>query len=823
MRDKLMPISAKKPSAAGARLSMAIVLCACIAFAGCARKPQVITTEAPLDYGQFALRGLPTEIDLEALKGKRIVIDPGHGGVFPGAVGPNNLREADVNLGVGMYLWGMLKQAGADAYLTRISDSVVYQGNDLDLKKDLQARAELGKFHEADLFLSLHHNADVLPDKKKNSLETYFKMSDPGPSLDVAKSIHRQLAVSLNQPDNLISPGNFHVLRETATAAVLGEPSYISHKDNSFRLGLAPMQRLEAQAYLLGIAEYFSKGVPVIEDIQPAGVVSNDPRPIITARTIADRGIPIDPNSIVMLLDGSPVRAEFDRETSQVKYLPPARLSNGKHVVRISLCNVDGNAAKPRQNEIEIAMPPGYVLLTANFTDIISGSETPIRLKARVFDSDLLPVADGTQVEFATAVGRLSAPVALTRNGEAFSYLLPGKNTGEGEINVTANASGLKHSLKLTMRKGAPKLFAAKMLDAVTGLPVEDVLVQSGDLPLGHSDHTGYFAVSGNEIEDATGGSLRVTFLREGYEPCWIARPDFSAMHVIRLKPVAGGILFGKRFALDPQFGGEEKGTTGPTGVRASDLNLDVARHLARFLRASGAEVVLTRELDETVSALRRVELAERFGAEWFISIGHGQGGPASGKIMEEAGSGRVKVIHYPTSKDGKKLAESIAGALLNRGIADKTSLEPGATFVLTHTASPAVIVIGPRPATHEMEERLRHPSAARREAYALYCGILENLGLSRKRSGEIEVGVMDADGNAVAGVMLTLDGAFLLETDYSGKSVFSRLTPGEHYLEVYADGVRVWGGMAPVEAGNIVSIDISLAGVAVVSAPASM
>lgn len=802
---------------------MAIVLCACIVFAGCARKPQITATEAALDYGQFALRELPTEIDLEALKGKRIVIDPGHGGVFPGAVGPNNLREADVNLGVGMHLWGMLKQAGADAHLTRTTDSVVYQGNDLDLKKDLQARAEFAETHEADLFLSLHHNADVLPGKKKNSLESYFKMSDPGPSLDVAKSIHRQLAVSLNQPDNLISPGNFHVLRETAAAAVLGEPSYISHSDNAFRLGLAPMQRIEAQAYLLGIAEYFSKGVPLIEEIQPTGVIANNPRPLFTAQVIADRGSPIDPNSIIMLVDGTPVHAGFDREMSQVKYLPPARLGNGKHIVRIILRNRDGNSAKPQQSEIEIAMPPAYVLLTSDFTDINPGSETPIRLKARVFDSDLLPVADGTQVEFTTAVGRLSAPVALTRNGEAVSYLLPGKNTGEGEIKVTASASGLTHSLKLTMSKGAPEFFATKMLDDVTGLPVENVLIQGGDLPLGHSDHAGYFAVSRNEIADATGGSLRVTFLREGYEPNWIMPSDFSTMHVMRLKPVARGILFGKRFALDPQFGGEEKGTTGPTGVRASDLNLDVAQQLARFLRASGAEVVLTRELDETVSALRRVELAERFGAEWFISIGHGQGGPASSKIADKAGAGRVKVIHYPTSKDGQKLAGSLAATLLNRGIADAACLEPGAAFVLTHTASPAVIVIGPSPATHEIEERLRHPSAARREAYALYCGILGNLGLSREQSGEIEVKIIDADGNAVAGAMLTLDGAFLLETDYSGKSVFSRLTPGEHHLEVYVDGVRVWGGMAPVEAGHIVSTDISLAGVAVVSAPASM
>jgi len=77
-------------------------------LAGCARLA-VVTQPPPLDYGQFLLREVPPEIDISALKGKKIVIDPGHGGSYAGAVGPNNLREADVNLGVGLHLWGMLR------------------------------------------------------------------------------------------------------------------------------------------------------------------------------------------------------------------------------------------------------------------------------------------------------------------------------------------------------------------------------------------------------------------------------------------------------------------------------------------------------------------------------------------------------------------------------------------------------------------------------------------------------------------------------------------------------------------------------------------
>src|SRR5262245_785453 len=58
-------------------------------------------------------------VDTSPLRGRRIVIDPGHGGRFDGTEGPSATREADVNLGVGLYLWGLLHDAGADARLTR--------------------------------------------------------------------------------------------------------------------------------------------------------------------------------------------------------------------------------------------------------------------------------------------------------------------------------------------------------------------------------------------------------------------------------------------------------------------------------------------------------------------------------------------------------------------------------------------------------------------------------------------------------------------------------------------------------------------------------
>jgi len=753
-------------------------IAACMAITACAGGPR-LTPEASLDYARFALRDLPPEIDLGALEGKRIVIDPGHGGEFPGAVGPNNLREADVNLGVGLYLWGMLSRAGAEAHLTRATDSVVYEGDDLDLKKDLQARAEIAKELEADLFVSLHHNADVLPGKKKNSLETYFKMSDAGPSLDIARSIHRHLAISLEQDDNVILPGNFHVLRENPVTAVLGEPSYISHARNAFRLGLAPMQRVEAQAYFLGIAEYFSKGVPKIEGVSPVGAVRDNARPLITAHVGADRGVEIDPASITMLINEEAVRPDYDRTSSDIRYLPPRRFSNGRHKVRISVRNFNGNASRPIESEFEIAMPPAYVLLDSNFREVRNGNAAPIRLRARMFDADLMPVADGASVKFRASEGLISPNPSLTRNGEAVAYLVPDKGgAGPREITVSAAISGRTHTVKVKVSEDAPEFVAAKVVDAAGGL------------------------------------SVAIKFSRRGYEPRMLDALDTCGIQTVRMRPVAGGVLFDRRFVLDPRLGGEEKGATGPTGVRASDLNLGVANYLARFLEASGARVVLTRTSDETVSALRRVEVEERFDAEWFISIGHGDSIPGDGEPEAVVQAG---VIHYPSSKAGERLAASIAKSIESRKIAESVALAKDTEFVLTHTGSPAVIVQGPSPATAEMEQMLRHPAAARNEAYAIYCGILENLGLGDDETGRISVRVVDDDGNVFQNAALVLDGAFNMGTASGGEFTFSKIVPGDHSLEVYAGRLPLWDGYVCVGPGGEISVVVSFSGPAAV------
>ncbi len=92
---------------------------------------------------------------------KTIVIDPGHGGKDPGAI-YNGITEKVINLDISKRLARVLKSAGYTVYLTRTTDKFI----------DLDERSRIANAHKADLFISVHANAN--PRKYINGFETYI-------------------------------------------------------------------------------------------------------------------------------------------------------------------------------------------------------------------------------------------------------------------------------------------------------------------------------------------------------------------------------------------------------------------------------------------------------------------------------------------------------------------------------------------------------------------------------------------------------------------------------------------------------------------------
>ncbi len=83
------------------------------------------------------------------IKLNKVVIDPGHGGNDPGAIGRNGLKEKDVNLDIAKKLSSLLRAEGVQTVLTRSMDSFI----------PLSTRVSIANHSGADLFISLHSNA----------------------------------------------------------------------------------------------------------------------------------------------------------------------------------------------------------------------------------------------------------------------------------------------------------------------------------------------------------------------------------------------------------------------------------------------------------------------------------------------------------------------------------------------------------------------------------------------------------------------------------------------------------------------------------------
>lgn len=96
------------------------------------------------------------------LKVQRVVLDPGHGGSEPGAVGRSGLREKTVVFDIAKRTRTLLEQQGFEVLLTR----------DRDKNVPLEERTAFANQKQADLFISIHANGHR--SKRRNGIETFY-------------------------------------------------------------------------------------------------------------------------------------------------------------------------------------------------------------------------------------------------------------------------------------------------------------------------------------------------------------------------------------------------------------------------------------------------------------------------------------------------------------------------------------------------------------------------------------------------------------------------------------------------------------------------
>jgi N-acetylmuramoyl-L-alanine amidase len=708
-------------------------------------------------------------IDPSALAGKRIAIDPGHGGYFPGSLGVRGLTEAAVNLGVALELERLLSAHGAQVLLTRREDRDFLTGADSSLRADLTERVRRANLFHPDLFLSIHHNADPGGAHDRNETQTYYKLGDEGPSLDAAALLHRYLKRNVGIEKHRIVPGNYFVLRNSEAPAVLTEASYLTNPDVEALLALEEKRRLEADALYLGLAHFFTRRAPVIERFSASAEGAGADtlfRELNAPRLTADISGAFDRADLEV--DGEPVEP-IERGPALVWDAPRA-LPAGRHEASLRVALAGAGAARERRLSFTIERRPASLSVRM----VPPGGPRLRGLRIELLDRAGLPSADS----LALVVRALRPGVSpaettvVARDGVAWAYL----RLGPAAVRATGPL--------------------VKVAPAAGSVPRGVTVVGPGPRSGGSAPWTGWALrmPEGKALRDAPG-------TREpAWEARWINRDGFVVMErdsagaapaprlpgyrawaadtalPPRFVAVAGGMLHGRRIVLDPDGGGEDSGGMGPSGTRAAFYNMDVARALASFLTAAGAGVRLARTTDVAASEVERVRAGEVFHAERYLRIGHRAEPPHVG--------------YYFASAAGKRWAQRTALWLARLGL-PSPPVRDDAQYPLQQSSATALYVATARVDDAASEGRMNMPGAARAEAYALFLGLADEWAPNGAWPAD-SLQVRDPQGRPAAGALVTLGDAMILQADAAGVVRFARTEPGPLEVRVEHPGLRV-------------------------------
>ncbi|MEM1098913.1 MAG: N-acetylmuramoyl-L-alanine amidase [Planctomycetota bacterium] len=278
--------------------------------------------DAADDWLEHPPLNLPRHPAEKYLEGWVIVLDPGHGGKsleVPGwKTGPTGVREAEMNLRVGLMLRQLLEDAGAIVGMTRTEetskiadDRIGDYDHGADVDPDdpegyaewgtLQRRAHFantfprpenarpggvpdgqGGFMGADLFISLHHNASSRSEANYTTMWFHGPPEDALVDLDAARHLAREVGYALRTDVGLTSPimndqqmyeTGFGVLRHAKVPAVLTESSFFSNPEEEQRLDDPGYLLREAHAIYRGLCEMAYAGRPT-QTIGEIGVAS---------------------------------------------------------------------------------------------------------------------------------------------------------------------------------------------------------------------------------------------------------------------------------------------------------------------------------------------------------------------------------------------------------------------------------------------------------------------------------------------------------------------------------------------------------------------
>lgn len=194
--------------------------------------------------------------ELTSLKGRKITIDPGHGGNDSGAIGPTGVMEKAVTLQVALELKRLLTEEGATVYMTRTKDTEVSprrsKASDVE---ELQARCDVANTEDTDIFISIH--MDSFSNKEAKGTTGYYYKAGSAKSRQLADKVRQGVIDQLGTTSRGTQTCAFYVVHHTEMPATLVELAFISNPNEERLLNSKVGVMKAAQGIADGIADYF--------------------------------------------------------------------------------------------------------------------------------------------------------------------------------------------------------------------------------------------------------------------------------------------------------------------------------------------------------------------------------------------------------------------------------------------------------------------------------------------------------------------------------------------------------------------------------------
>lgn len=179
----------------------------------------------------------------DTLNGLTIVVDAGHGGNDHGTTGKRGTDEKDITLLTAELLKSKLQSAGAKVIMTRESDVYVA----------LKNRVSISNHADADAFISIHYDATT--DKSVSGITTYYTKSS---QKELAQYVQKGLKRKVDLRDRGAQPGNYYVLRENESNAILIELGFLSNPNEERKVTTDYYREQATLGIYQGVVNYFN-------------------------------------------------------------------------------------------------------------------------------------------------------------------------------------------------------------------------------------------------------------------------------------------------------------------------------------------------------------------------------------------------------------------------------------------------------------------------------------------------------------------------------------------------------------------------------------